>query len=519
MHPVDVFLIAAYLVTLVGISLRFYGRQRTTDAYFVAGRSVPGWAAGLSLLATTITSVTFIAYPGAAYAGDWSLLSPGIFFLLVILVVGPIVVPFLRHSVVMSVYEYFGRRFGRLVRMYAALTVALGSFVKMGFVFYLLALSAASCTGWSMGWLIAVLGAITVFYTLMGGFSAVIWTDVVQGFLLWAGMAVTLVILLFFSGARPAAMVHLIASSHKMSLGSMRFDLSQPTFWTLAIYGVFFYLQRYTADQSVVQRYLAARSDRGALRGMALGASLCLPVWTGFMFIGSLLWALYRLTGQTLPAGVTHVDQVFPLYMVSHMPSWVSGAFLAALFGAAMSMVASDLNCVGLILVQDLHSQFYPRCTDAQRLRFGKLAIALCGLLAIAVALGLTYSHGSALALYYAATAILAGGLAGLFLLAFLFRRASRTAALIGILSNLIFTTYAVLTLDGGKIVNLHGFNYPWSEYTIGACGNVLFLAAGLFGTVLFPSRSDLALGYTLWDWLAQSKQRPLSPLPSGDPS
>ncbi len=519
MHPVVVLLITAYIVTLVGIGLRFSGRQRTTDAYFVAGRSVPGWAAGLSLLATTITSVTFIAYPGAAYAGNWTLLGPGVLFLAVILVVGPIVVPFFRHSVVMSVYEYFGQRFGRLVRMYAALTFALGSFVKMGFVFYLLALTAASCTGVGMGWLIAVLGVITVFYTLVGGFSAVIWTDVVQGFLLWAGMAVTLVILLFFSGARPTAMLHLIAASHKMSLGSMRFDLSQPTFWTLAIYGVFFYLQRYTADQSVVQRYLAARSDRGALRGMALGASLCLPVWTAFMLIGSLLWALYHLTGQALPPGVTRADQIFPLYMISHMPSWVSGAFLAALFGAAMSMLASDLNCVGLILMQDVYSQFYPRRTDAQRLRFGKRVIAFCGLLAIAVALGLTRTHGSALALYYAATAILAGGLAGLFLLAFLFRRASRTGALLGIFSNLIFTAYAVLTLDGGKIVNLHGFNYPWSEYTIGACGNVLFLAAGLLGTILFPAQADSSLRFTLWDWLANRKQRPLTPLQLGDPS
>ncbi len=519
MHPVDVILIAAYLVTVVGIGLRFSGRQRTTDAYFIAGRSVPGWAAGLSLLATTITSVTFIAYPGAAYAGNWTLLGPGILFLAVILAIGPVVVPFLRHSVVMSVYEYFGQRFGRVVRLYAAFTFALGSFVKMGFVFYLLALSAASCTGWSMGWLIAVLGVITVFYTLVGGFSAVIWTDVVQGFLLWAGMAATLVILLFFSGARLPAIFHLLASSHKMSLGSMHFDLSQPTFWTLAIYGVFFYLQRYTADQSVVQRYLAAKSDRGALRGMVLGASLCLPVWTAFMLIGSLLWAIYHLTGQALPAGVTRADQIFPLYMVAHMPSWVSGAFLAALFGAAMSMLASDLNCVGLILMQDVYSQFYPRRTDAQRLRFGKLVIVLCGLLAIAVALGLTHTHGSALALYYAATAILAGGLAGLFVLAFLFRRASRAAALIGVVSNLIFTTYAVLTLHGGMILNLHGLNYPWSEYTIGACGNVLFLAAGLLGTALFPAKADSTLRYTLWDWLANRRQRPLSPMQPGEPS
>lgn len=517
MQLIDVAIIAGYLLVLVAIGLRFSGRQKTTDAYFVAGRSVPGWAAGLSLLATTITSVTFIAYPGAAYAGDWTLLGPGILFLLVIIAVGPIVVPFFRHAVSMSVYEYFGARFGRLVRMYAAFTFALGSFAKMGFVFYLLALSVASFTGWPMGLLIGALGIVTIFYTLVGGFSAVIWTDVTQGFLLWAGVAVTIGILLFHSGATPGAMVHLIAANRKMSLGSMHFDLGKPTFWTLAIYGIFFYLQRYTADQSVVQRYLAAKSDRAALRGMALGASLCLPVWTAFMLIGSLLWALYRINGQALPAAVTRADQVFPFYMVTHMPAGVSGVVLAALFGAAMSMVASDLNCVGLILVQDFHAQFFPRRTDAQRLRFGKLVIVGCGLLAIVVAIGLTQSRGSALALYYAATAILAGGLAGLFLLAFLCSRAGRTAALTGICVNLAFTTYATLTLHGGKMVNLHGWNFPWNEYIIGACGNVLFLASGLLSAALFPARSEGELRHTLWEWLADRKRIPVHAIQLGE--
>jgi len=513
----DLAIIGAYLLALVAIGLRFSRRQKTTEAYFVAGRTIPGWAAGLSLLATTITSVTFIAYPGAAYAGNWTLLSPGILFLLVIVAIGPIVVPFFRRVLAMSVYEYFGQRFGRLVRMYAAFAFALGSFAKMGFVFYLLALSVASFTGWPMGPLIAVLGIITLFYTLVGGFAAVIWTDVAQGLLLWIGVAATIVVLIFFSGATPAAMFHLIAVSGKTSLGSMKFDLAAPTFWTLAIYGVFFYLQRYTADQTVVQRYLAAKSDGAALRGMVLGASLCLPVWTAFMLIGSLLWALYRITGQALPAAVTRADQVFPYYMVSHMPAGVGGLFLAALFGAAMSMLASDLNCVGLIVVQDFYAQFFPGRNDAQRLRFGKLVIVVCGLLALAEALALTHTHSSALALYYTVTAILAGGLAGMFLLAFLCRRAGRAAALTGILVNLIFTSYATLTLGGGKIVNLHGCNYPWSEYTIGACGNLLFLAGGLACAALFPGGAGIGPRHTLWEWLADRKRVPTQALQVGD--
>src|SRR6202020_1583967 len=148
------------------------------------------------LLATIITSVTFIAYPGAAYSGDWTLLVPGIMFVAVIAALGPIIVPFFRHAVSMSVYEYFGNRFGPGVRMYSSFAFAAGHFAKMGFVFYLLALAVAGFTGWSVAPLIISLGVITVFYTFIGGLRAVIWTDVVQGFLLWTGIFVTLVLLL-----------------------------------------------------------------------------------------------------------------------------------------------------------------------------------------------------------------------------------------------------------------------------------------------------------------------------------
>ena len=515
MHSADIAVIAAYLLalTIVGVSAR--GRQKTTDSYFVASRSVPGWAAGMSLLATIITSVTFIAYPGAAYAGDWSLLVPGILFVAVIAAIGPVVVPFFRHAVSMSVYEYFGKRFGPWVRMYASFAFAAGHFAKMGFVFYLLALSVSGITGWPIGLLIAGLGAIAIFYTFVGGLKAVIWTDVVQGFLLWGGVAVTLGLLLFRSPVSAGAMMHLIAAHHKTSLGSMDFNLARPTFWTLALYGLFFYLQKYTADQTVVQRYLAANSDRSALRGMAMGASLCLPVWTAFMLIGSLLWAFYQLSGHA-PA-VTRADEVFPSYMVTQMPVGVGGVFLAALFGAAMSMLASDLNCLGLILTEDFYAHFFPQHTDAQRLRFGKAAIVIAGAMAIVVAMRLSSTHGSALALYYTATAIVAGGLAGLFLLAFLSRRAGRAAAVTGIVASLLFTAYATLTANGGRLLDLHGWNYPWNEYTIGAVGNLVLLGAGLLAAGVFPARSRTGSRNTLWDWLADRRRAGIYALQVGE--
>lgn len=507
MHPADMIVICMYMTALVVVGLRVSRKQRTTDAYFVADRAIPGWATGMSLLATIITSVTFIAYPGAAYAGNWSLLVPGLMFVVVLALIGAVIVPFFRHTVAMSVYEYFGKRFGEGVRVYASLAFAVGHFAKMGFVFYLLALTVGEITGWRVSVIIVALGTITVFYTLIGGLKAVIWTDVLQGFVLWTGIAVSIGVLLFSPRVNTWQILHLIAQNHKTGLGSFELNLHQPTFWTLALYGLFFYLQKYTSDQTVVQRYLAAKSDRAALRGIGIGALLCVPVWTAFMFIGSLLWAFYRTTGEHLPAAITKPDQIFPYFMVTQMPAGVAGLFLAALFGAGMSMLASDLNCLALVVVEDYYGLFFPGRTDRQRLRFGKASVAVCGAMAMGVALRLASSHGGILALYYTVTAIVAGGLAGLFLLAFLSRKAGRTSALTGIATALLFTGWATLTRNGGKTLNLHAWNYPWNEYTIGAVGNVLLLLTGWFMSQFFPTNIGKDQTLTLWDWLAVQKR------------
>lgn len=501
-YPVPAIIITLYMVALLFFGLRFSRRQKTTEAYFVAGRAIPGWVTGISLVATIITSVTFIAYPGAAYAGDWHLLVPGFMFVLVLAAIGMVVVPFYRRVVTMSAYEYFGKRFGRGVRAYSSLAFAAGHFSKMGFVIYLLALTVSQVTGWRVSTMVIALGAVTIVYTLIGGLEAVMWSDVLQGFLLAVGVFVAVGYLLFSPQSQPVAMLHMIAAHHKTSLGSFKLNLHEPTFWVLAIYGVSFYLQKYTADQTVVQRYLAARTDREALLGTGLGALLCVPVWAAFMFIGSLLWAFYHLPGNHAPTGMSTPDQIFPHFLMTQMPPAASGVFLAALFGAAMSMLASDLNCLAVILVEDHYRMFFPGSTDKQRLRMGRIMVVCCGVLAIGVSLLLRNARGGALGVYYAVTAVVAGGLAGLFLLAFLMRRAGRKAALSAIGVSLAFTIYATLTLDNGKLLNLHGWNYPWHADTVGAVGSVLLLVVGGVFTMIFPEPQGAGPSLTLWQWL-----------------
>jgi SSS family solute:Na+ symporter len=506
MRWLDLLVIALYMATLVSFGIRFSRRQTSTDRYFVAKRSIPSWAMGLSFLATLISSVTFIAYPGSSYAGDWTNLVPGFMVVLVLALVGAVVIPFFRHMLRMSVYEYFGKRFGYGARVYASLAFMAGHFSKMGFVFYLLSLTVSSMTGWNTDRVIIAVGVITVCYTLIGGIEAVIWADVVQGFVLWLGIFICLAYLLFLPPGGPMAALHMAWNAHKISLGSMAPDLARPTFLVLSLYGFFFYLQKYTADQTIVQRYLVAKSDRGALRGIALGAVLCVPVWGLFMLIGTLSWSFYRTTGEKLPAYVNKADQVFPHFITTHVPAGLAGLFLAALFGAAMANLSSDLNSLAAIGVQDYYRVLRPDSTERRRLQVAKAIVAVCGGLCMVIAVALAHTHGTALGLWYTISAIVAGGLAGLFLLAFLSERASKTSAHVGIAASLIFTTWATLTLGGGKLWNLGRVNFPLHDYMIGVIGHLVLLAVGYAASFIFPNLDAASKEMTYWGWRRRRK-------------
>jgi SSS family solute:Na+ symporter len=290
-------------------------------------------------------------------------------------------------------------------------------------------------------------------------------------------------------------------------MGSPSLVLSKPTIVVLSIYGFFWYLQKYTADQTMVQRYLAAKSDKAALKGVFLGAALCIPVWTLFMLLGTQLWAFYKLSGEVLPGYIVKGDQVFPYFIRTHIPSGIAGLFIAALFGAAMATLSSDLNCLALIAVEDFYRKLSPNATDQRRLRMAKYFVAICGVLTAAFAIRLVHSQETALSLWYTISAIVAGGLAGLFLLAFLTDRANRYGCYIGIFASLIFTSWATLTLGGGKIINLGRFNFPLHDYTIGAIGHVVLLAVGYVASFFFSNSDGDLEPLTLWSWL----RRPVS--------
>jgi solute:Na+ symporter, SSS family len=464
------------------------------------------------MLASMISSVTFVAFPGSSYAGNWSLLVPGFLIVPTLPLVAKVVIPFYREAVGVTAYEYFQKRFGLLARLYASAAFSLAHFSKMGFVLYLMALTISSMTGWNITVVIVTAAVVIVFYTVLGGIEAVVWTDVVQGFVLWIGLGIALGFLLFLPPGGPAAVFSVAAQNGKFSLGDPAWDLSRPTIPVAILYGLFWYGQRYVADQTIVQRYLLAKSDGAALRGVSLGALLCVPVWTLFMLIGTCVWSFFKLSGGAIPKTITKADQMFPYFLSTQLPHGVLGLLLAALTGAAMTMLASDLNSLASVATEDFYRAARPRSTDRQRLRTGKTMVIILGLLNVLTALALVHSKGSVLSMWFAVSAIASGGLGGLFLLAFLLPRATRAGAYAGIVSSMLFTIWAVLTKGVKPVLDLSPFNFPYDELTIGAFGNIILFAIGLAASLIAPATSagetTEATDGTLWHWLRTRDRR-----------
>jgi SSS family solute:Na+ symporter len=509
---IDLVVIALYLGVVAWIGWRCSRKQGSTESYFVAGRSVPHWAMAFSFFATLISSITFVAYPGSSYAGNWNELVPGFMVIGALLVVGLAVIPFYRHVVRMSAYEYFGRRFGYGARAYSALGFSIGHFSKMGFVIYLLSLTIHSMTGWNLLAIIIIAGCVTIFYTLVGGLEAVVWTEVVQGIIMWLGVFICLGFLLYLTPGGPSAMFHLAAQNHKFSLGSWNLDLTQKTAWVMLLYGFFWNFQKYTGDQTIVQRYLMARSDRDALKGVATGALMCLPVWTLFMLIGTLVWAYYHLSGESLPAYASAPDKVFPYFLVTKVPVGLAGLFMAALFAAGMSTLASDLNCLSAVAIEDYYRKLRPQAADRERLVAGKWIVALCGLAAVGIAVAIALTGDRALSLYFRVSSILTGGIAGLFILAFLSRRANKGGVWIGIVACLIFTGWATLTESKDQLVDMGSYNFLLPAIMIGVIGHIVLLVVGYLASFFFAPPEPALRELTVWGWMEKRKERGAEP-------
>ena len=429
----DIVVLFAYTAGVVGLGCWFVRRSQTTEGFMAAGRRLPGWAVGLSIFGTYVSSISFLALPGKAYAANWN---PFVFSLSLPLAAWVGVrwfVPHYRRLASISAYDHLEKRFGPWARVYAVACYLLTQVVRVGAILFLVALALERLLGWDPKLIILGTGVLVTLYTLLGGIEAVIWTDVIQSIVLTVGAIASAVVLLFGMPQGPGQLFAIAAEHAKFSLGSFGASLGEATFWVVLVYGLFMNLNNFGIDQSYIQRYHTARSDAEARKSLWLGALLYIPISALFFFIGTALFAYYKARPELLPAGL-RAEGVFPHFIVHGLPQGFTGLLLAAVFAAAMSSVDSSLNCSATLTLKDLYQRFFRRDAGEREamwvLRVSTVAWGVLGT-AIALVLAIAAADERTLDVWWKLSGIFSGGMLGIFLLGFVSRRATSATALV----------------------------------------------------------------------------------------
>lgn len=516
-HWIDYAIVFISIAVAIGMGAYFAHRQKDTNTYFAGGGKIPAWAVGISIFATLISSVTFLAYPGAAYAGNWILLVQGLMVPIVLVALIGIIVPLFRKVIRLSTYEYFERRFGLFARLYSSFAFTLGHFSKAGTVFFLVSMALATFLDINIYTIVLVLGITIILLTLLGGIEAIVWMDVVQGGLLIGGGIICVCLLLFLPEGGPSEVFRIASENNKIDFGPYDWDLTQLTFLVMVLNGIFYALQKYGTDQTIVQRYLTAKNDREAKKAAYIGVLMSVPIWALFMFIGTALFAFYHAQGApALPADIK-ADEVFPYFIAHELPVGIRGLIIAALAAAAISSLDSDLNCLSAIAVEDYYKRFRKNVTDRQQLRFGRWMVVLAGIGALGVAiLYISWGGEGVLGALFSLYAIFSAGIVGIFMLGLFSRRANKQGLYIGIAAAVLFTAYAVLT---STKVDIHGtgvketlldlgdWNFTHHKYMLGVYSHLIVLIVGYVASLFFKTPlADKEL--TIYGYLEEKKKQ-----------
>jgi len=498
---VDWLIIAAYFIFVIYLGSHFGKKQTSSDRYFLGNRRLPGWAVGMSIFATIISSWAFLGLPGKSFKSDMQYLMTIVTIPITVCIVTFLLIPLFRRKVRLSAYEYLERRFGLFARFYGDILFIAGHFFKMSMVLYLMCLALEGVTGWDVLVLMVVVGVATMVYTFFGGIEGVVWTDVTQGFLLLGGGILLLCFLLFGTQAGPGEVVTAAYEAGKFKLVSFDFDWSKVSVIVLLCFGFNHYLAKYATDQTVVQRYLVAPSSKQAARALWISVLFLGVVWVLFMTVGVLLWVFYQMQPELLPEAVrAKPDQVLAYFIGHQLPAGVTGLILAGIFAASMSTLSSDLNSLASVLAEDFYSKVVKSGSDRQRLLFSRASVLAAGILSIFFAMLLTKVQ-SIVDAFFTFSAIIAGGMIGMFFLGLFTKRCSRKGLYIGLAVGVAFIIWAALTnLEKVSVL------LPWwmpkfriHIYWVGLLGNIVVFVAGYLASLIFTPGHRAEDGLTIY--------------------
>lgn len=515
---VDLTIIFIYLVGMILVGVYFSRKNKNSEQFTKASGLIPGWAIGLSIYATFLSSNTFLGVPGKAFGSNWNAFVFSISMPLAAWIASKYFVPFYRNTGEISAYTHLEKRFGAWARVYAVVCFLLTQLARMGSIFFGIALSLQALTGYSMQMIMIVMGICIIVYTVLGGIEAVIWTEVVQAVVKTFGALLILYLIISNMPGGVSKIVEIGKSADKFSLGSFKLDFVGSSFWVVLLYGFFINLNNFGMDQNYIQRYHTASSSKAASKSIWLCVWLYIPASLLFFIIGSCLYAYYEINPELvqsikhqvaierLPlhasaAAVLKVqnalqpsdygDKIMPHFMVTKIPIGLVGLIVSAILSAAMSTISSGMNASATVFSVDIYKRYFkPDVTEKQNLSLLHLATIGFGLLGMIAGIAMI-GVKSILDVWWELSGIFAAGMLGLFLLGIISRQTKNheaiTATIIGI-AVIIWMTFSSLLPPEYEV-----FRNPLHKNMIIVIGTLTIFLAGLFLTKIKNRKTKTA--------------------------
>lgn len=489
-------LVVFFIITLGNVlfGASFYFRNKTSDQFTSGGGKLPAWVVGMSIFATFVSSISFLALPGKAYISNWNALVFSFSIPIASILAVKFFVPLYRGLGSISAYSFLEIRFGAWARIYASVCYILTQLMRTGAILLLLALPLNALFGWDIKTIIIVTGIAVTAYSMLGGIQAVVWTDAIQGIILILGAVVCAGILTFSMPEGPAQIFEIAAASNKFSLGSFGASLSESTFWVVLIYGLFINLQNFGIDQNFVQRYMTTSSVKKAKSSTLFGSLLYLPVSIVFFYIGTALFSYYTAQPDLLPYELKSAgagDKVFPYFIVNALPKGMTGLLIAAIFAAGMSTVSTSINSTATIVLSDYYKRYFNKnASEKSSMKVLYIASTVFGALGVIISLALVGVE-SVLDAWWSLASIFSGGMLGLFLLAFLSKKARNIDAIIGVIVGVILIIWMSLTPLYFSEGNLLAFKSPFHSNLTIVLGTIVIFLVGFVTMKIFKGKTS----------------------------
>jgi solute:Na+ symporter, SSS family len=449
LNTLDLIVIVLYLAGVTLFGLRFSSGQKTLKGYFLADNAVPWWAISLSIVAAETSTLTVISVPGLAYDKNFSFLQLVMGYLIGRVVVSFVLIPQYFRGELLTAYQLIERRFGQRLRALTAGVFLATRAAAEGVRVFAVAIVVRVAMGALLAGVsdfqrdllaIAIVTLLTLMYTIKGGLKAAIWTDVMQQTVYVTGTIIALFTILRLVPGGWTTIHHVAEQAGKFQIFDFTLNSTTTyTLWSGFIGGAFLTTASHGTDQLIVQRLLAARSERQAQVALLTSGVVIFFQFSLFLMIGAMLFVFYRVFPPQ--AAFTRTDTIFPVFIVSRMPRGVSGLLIAAILAAAMSNLSAALNSLSSTAIVDFYIRLRPGSSEKRRIWLSRAAMV--GWALILFALAIVARHGGrVIEVGLTIASVAYGGMLGVFLLGVLTRTASELGAMIGMICGLALNLY-----------------------------------------------------------------------------